>query len=109
MVTGGSIAVKQRDTFLKWLEKYGAEKIILGADAKNGNIAVSGWLETTELPVIEFISEYYKNGILKVISTDISRDGMLSGPAFDLYSEIMKSHQKLKLLPAVVLQSLTTY
>lgn len=91
MVTGGSIAVKERDTFLKWLEKYGAEKIILGADAKNGNIAVSGWLETTELPVIEFISEYRKKGILKVISTDISRDGMLSGPAFELYSEIMKT------------------
>jgi phosphoribosylformimino-5-aminoimidazole carboxamide ribotide isomerase len=90
MVTGGSIAVKERDTFLKWLEKYGSEKIILGADAKNGNIAVSGWQETTELPVIEFISEYHKNGITKVISTDISRDGMLSGPAFELYSEIMK-------------------
>jgi phosphoribosylformimino-5-aminoimidazole carboxamide ribotide isomerase len=98
MVTGGSIAVKQRDTFLKWLEKYGAEKIILGADAKNGNIAVSGWLETTELPVIEFISEYHKNGILKVISTDISRDGMLSGPAFDLYSEIMKTLPKVEII-----------
>jgi phosphoribosylformimino-5-aminoimidazole carboxamide ribotide isomerase len=91
MVTGGSIAVKERDTFLKWLEKYGSDKIILGADAKDGNIAVSGWIETTKLPVIEFISEYHKKGILKVISTDISRDGMLSGPAFELYSEIMKS------------------
>lgn len=91
MVTGGSIAVKERDTFLKWLEKYGSEKIILGADAKDGNIAISGWIETTKLPVIEFISEYHKKGIVKVISTDISRDGMLSGPAFELYSEIMKS------------------
>jgi len=90
MVTGGSIAVKERDTFLKWLEKYGAERIILGADAKNGNIAVSGWQETTELPVVEFISEYHKKGVLKVISTDISRDGMLTGPAFELYSEIIK-------------------
>jgi phosphoribosylformimino-5-aminoimidazole carboxamide ribotide isomerase len=63
---------------------------ILGADAKNGNIAVSGWQETTELPVIEFISEYQKKGVSKVISTDISRDGMLSGPAFELYAEIMK-------------------
>jgi phosphoribosylformimino-5-aminoimidazole carboxamide ribotide isomerase len=90
MVTGGSIAVKEKDRFLKWLEKYGSEKIILGADAKNGNIAVSGWEETTELPVIEFISDYHKKGISKVISTDISRDGMLSGPAFDLYSEILQ-------------------
>lgn len=89
MVTGGSIAVKEKDTFLNWLEKYGAEKIILGADAKWGKIAVGGWLETTELPVIEFIDGFQKKGITKVISTDISRDGMLSGPAFDLYTEIM--------------------
>ncbi|MCF6358169.1 MAG: 1-(5-phosphoribosyl)-5-[(5-phosphoribosylamino)methylideneamino]imidazole-4-carboxamide isomerase [Draconibacterium sp.] len=89
MVTGGSIAVKNRDTFLSWLEKYGSEKIILGADAKGGNIAVSGWLESTQLPVIEFISAFHKKGVSKVISTDISRDGMLTGPAFELYQEIM--------------------
>ncbi len=98
MVTGGSIAVKEMDTFLKWLEKYGAEKIILGADAKDGNIAVSGWQETTELPVIEFISKYHKKGILKVITTDISRDGMLSGPAFELYSEILKTLPKVEII-----------
>ena len=89
MVTGGSIAVKEKDTFLQWLEKHGSNKIILGADAKDGKIAVNGWTEATELPVIDFISEYSKEGIKKVISTDISRDGMLSGPAFELYSEIM--------------------
>jgi phosphoribosylformimino-5-aminoimidazole carboxamide ribotide isomerase len=98
MVTGGSIAVKERETFLKWLEKYGREKIILGADAKNGNIAVSGWQETTELPVIEFISEYYQKGVSKVISTDISRDGMLSGPAFELYSEIIKTLPEIEII-----------
>ena len=98
MVTGGSIAVKERETFLKWLEKYGAEKIILGADAKNGNIAVSGWQETTELPVIEFISEYHKKGVSKVISTDISRDGMLSGPAFELYSDIMNTLPQIEII-----------
>ena len=91
MVTGGSIAVKEKDTFLRWFEKYGSEKIILGADAKDGKIAVGGWLETTELPVVDFISEFHEEGIKKVISTDISRDGMLSGPAFELYSEIMKA------------------
>lgn len=95
MITGVSIAVKEKDTFLKWLQKYGAEKIILGADAKNGKIAVSGWIESTELPVIDFISEFYKKGIIKVISTDISRDGMLTGPSFELYAEIKKT------LPAV--------
>lgn len=98
MVTGGSIAVKERETFLKWLEKYGPEKIILGADAKNGNIAVSGWQETTTLPVIDFISEYHKMGISKVISTDISRDGMLSGPAFELYSEILKTLSEVEII-----------
>ncbi len=86
MITGGSIAVKEKEIFLSWLEEYGSEKIILGADAKDGMIAVSGWLEATELPVIDFISGYQKEGIKKVISTDISRDGMLIGPAFDLYT-----------------------
>lgn len=89
MVTGGSIAVREKDTFLKWLEDYGSEKIILGADAKDGNIAVGGWLETTSLPVIEFIEEFQKRGISKVISTDISRDGMLTGPSIELYQEIL--------------------
>jgi len=65
MITGGSIAVKEKDTFLKWLEKYGSEKIILGADAKDGMIAVSGWQETTNLPVIDFISAYFEKGIRK--------------------------------------------
>ncbi len=91
MITGGSIAVREKDTFLKWLDVYGQDKIILGADAKDGKIAVGGWLETTELPVIEFIAEYQSKGISKVISTDISRDGMLSGPSFELYSEIIKN------------------
>ena len=98
MVTGGSIAVKEKEIFLSWLEKYGSDKIILGADAKDGNIAVSGWLESTELPVIEFISGYHKDGITKVISTDISRDGMLTGPAFELYSEIMKTLPEVEII-----------
>jgi phosphoribosylformimino-5-aminoimidazole carboxamide ribotide isomerase len=67
MVTGGSIAVKEKDRFLKWLQKYGSNKIILGADAKDGNIAVGAWLETTSLPVLDFITEFYKKGITKVI------------------------------------------
>jgi len=98
MVTGGSIAVKQKETFLIWLEKYGSEKIILGADAKDGKIAVSGWLESTELPVVGFIKEYHQQGISKVISTDISRDGMLSGPAFDLYEQIMTELPKVEII-----------
>lgn len=98
MVTGGSIAVKEKETFLKWLEKYGSDKIILGADAKDGKIAVSGWQEATELPVIDFIAEYNKEGIQKVISTDIGRDGMLTGPALDLYSEIMETLPDIEII-----------
>ncbi|SHJ62647.1 1-(5-phosphoribosyl)-5-[(5-phosphoribosylamino)methylideneamino] imidazole-4-carboxamide isomerase [Tangfeifania diversioriginum] len=91
MVTGGSIAVKEPELFLSWLEKFGSEKIILGADAKDGKIAVSGWQESTEFPVVEFITEFHQKGISKVISTDISRDGMLTGPALELYAEIMET------------------
>ncbi len=98
MITGGSIAVKEKEIFLSWLEKYGSEKIILGADAKDGKIAVGGWVEKTELNVIEFISEYHKKGIQNVISTDINRDGMLSGPAFNLYAEILETFPKLGII-----------
>lgn len=90
MVTGGSIAVKNREVFLGWLQKYGSDKIILGADAKEGKIAVGGWLETTGLSVVDFIKDYFMEGIKNVISTDISRDGMLTGPSFELYNEIME-------------------
>ena len=98
MITGGSIAVKERDTFLKWLQKYGNEKIILGADAKDGKIAVGGWLEATELHVVKFISDFHDKGITKVISTDISRDGMLTGPSFELYSEIMEKLPNIEII-----------
>ena len=88
MVTGGSIAVNERDKFLHWLDKYGANKIILGADAKDGMIAVNGWQESTALHVIDFITDFHEKGVKKVISTDISRDGMLEGPGFVLYQEL---------------------
>jgi phosphoribosylformimino-5-aminoimidazole carboxamide ribotide isomerase len=98
MVTGGSIAVKEPEVFLEWLAKYGSGKIILGADTKDDKIAVSGWEEDTELPVIEFISEFHKKGIRKVISTDIGRDGMLTGPAFELYAEIMEALPEIEII-----------
>ena len=98
MVTGGSIAVKDRETFLHWIENYGPGKIILGADAKDKKIAVSGWLEVSELPIIEFIESYTSKGIQKVISTDIARDGMLTGPSIELYQEIMAQFPKLELI-----------
>ncbi|MDF9830296.1 1-(5-phosphoribosyl)-5-[(5-phosphoribosylamino)methylideneamino]imidazole-4-carboxamide isomerase [Parabacteroides sp. PF5-6] len=90
MVTGGSIAVKNPEVFAQWIEHYGAERIILGADAKDKRIAISGWEEDTRLELIPFIADYHAKGITKVITTDISRDGMLQGPAVDLYREIQE-------------------
>ncbi len=98
MVTGGSIAVKNRETFLSWIENYGAGKIILGADAKDKKIAVSGWQEVSELSILDFIASYTSQGIQKVISTDIARDGMLTGPSIDLYKEIMAQFEGLELI-----------
>ncbi|MGQ7870610.1 1-(5-phosphoribosyl)-5-[(5-phosphoribosylamino)methylideneamino]imidazole-4-carboxamide isomerase [Sunxiuqinia sp. sy24] len=98
MVTGGSIAVKDRETFLSWIETYSSEKIILGADAKDKMIAVSGWQEVSELSILEFIASYTTQGIQKVISTDIARDGMLTGPSIDLYKEIMDKFEGLELI-----------
>lgn len=88
-VTGGSIAVKNAETFAGWIEKYGSDKIILGADAKNGMIATHGWLESSELEVVKFINEWNKKGIEYVICTDISKDGMLAGTSNELYKEII--------------------
>ncbi len=98
IVTGGSIAVKKPETFLGWLKKYGPEKIILGADAREGKIAVSGWQEESESDIIPFIQSYVQQGIKKVISTDISRDGMLSGPSLSLYSGILSALPDLHLI-----------
>jgi phosphoribosylformimino-5-aminoimidazole carboxamide ribotide isomerase len=98
MVTGGSIAVKDRETFLHWIEIYGADKIILGADAKDKMIAVSGWQEVSELTILDFIESYTNKGIRKVISTDIARDGMLTGPSIELYKEILDKFPSLELI-----------
>lgn len=97
-ITGGSIAVKNPDTFKSWLSKFGSDKIILGADAHNRKIAISGWLEESDDDVVEFINSYNKEGVSYVICTDISKDGMLEGPSFDLYEEILKSTPDLKLI-----------
>jgi phosphoribosylformimino-5-aminoimidazole carboxamide ribotide isomerase len=90
MVTGGSIAVKSPDVFQSWIEKFGKEKIILGADAKEEKIAVSGWQEETRQDIFSFIDNWHNKGIDKVISTDISRDGMLTGPSIRLYQKILE-------------------
>ena len=89
-ITGGSIAVKDREIFKSWLQKYGSDKIILGADANNEMVAVSGWQEESEEDLIPFIQKYQNEGVNYVICTDISKDGMLEGPSFELYKRILK-------------------
>jgi phosphoribosylformimino-5-aminoimidazole carboxamide ribotide isomerase len=101
-ITGGSIAVKNPIIFESWIAKFGAEKIILGADfypdTKGGKIATNGWQEKSELVLIPFIQSYQKKGIHYLICTDISKDGMLQGPSFDIYSEILSKTTNLKLI-----------
>ncbi len=89
-ITGGSIAVKDRDTFINWLDQFGPEKIILGADYKDRMIATNGWEEGSELDVLDFIQGYEARGVRSVISTDIAKDGMLQGPSLELYKEILE-------------------
>ena len=84
-VTGGSIAVKQPDIFERWLSRYGANVLILGADAKNEKVAVGGWEEETTIWVYDFVDNWVDKGITHVISTDVAKDGLLQGPSFDLY------------------------
>jgi len=98
MVTGGSIAVKDRELFLEWLKKYGAERIILGADFRDGKVAVSGWQEETALDLKEFISAYRTEGIEKVICTDVDKDGMLEGPSMEMYKQLKAEDSELFLI-----------
>lgn len=98
MITGGSIAVRDSETFISWIEKFGGDKIILGADVKNEKVAVGGWLETTDIDLLPFVSDYMAKGINKVICTDISKDGMLLGPAFELYKKMLSAQPKLYLI-----------
>jgi phosphoribosylformimino-5-aminoimidazole carboxamide ribotide isomerase len=97
-ITGGSIAVKNPGLFQEWINTYGAEKIILGADANNEKVAISGWLEESKEDLIPFIKKYQINGIQYVICTDISKDGMLEGPSFELYQKILAQIPNLKLI-----------
>ena len=96
-ITGGSIAVKSPETFESWILNYGSEKIILGADVKGTHIATNGWLETSDQTLFDFVKDYHAKGIDFVICTDISKDGMLEGPAFELYQNLL-SQVKVKLI-----------
>ena len=97
-ITAGSIAVKNRKKVIDWIKKYGSDKIILGADVKSENIAISGWQETSNLNIIDFIKDYKKEGIEQIICTDISKDGMLQGTSINLYKKIRSRFPDIKLV-----------
>jgi phosphoribosylformimino-5-aminoimidazole carboxamide ribotide isomerase len=99
MAVIGSMAVKEADLFFGWLREYGPEKIILGADVAEGHkIAVTGWLEETEIDVFSFLQDYCGKGVSQVLCTDISKDGMLEGTSMQLYSEILEHQKEIRLI-----------
>lgn len=97
-ITAGSIAVKNKAKVTEWIAKYGAQKIILGADVKNETITISGWQESGNINLYDFLDEYIALGIEYVICTDIAKDGMLQGPSLPLYSDMLKRYPTLKLI-----------
>ena len=98
MVTIGSVAVKSPELFLSWLNRFGADRIILGADVRNGKISINGWMESSSEDLIPFLGRYIREGVRHVLCTDISRDGMLSGPAISLYSDILREYPAFHLI-----------
>ena len=98
MVTVGSIAVTKPDLFMGWLEKYGAERMILGADVRHGKISINGWKEDSTEDLLPFLRKYIDAGVRNVLCTEISKDGTLSGPAIDLYKEMMDAYPELHLI-----------
>ena len=97
-ITGGSIAVKDPETFIGWLERYGSERIILGADAKAGKIAINGWQDRTEKSLLEFLDYYRKKGVSYAVCTDIEKDGMQQGASLDLYQSILEAQPSIRLI-----------
>ena len=98
MVTIGSVAISNPDLFDGWLDKYGAEKIILGADVRNGKISINGWKEDSDTDLLPFLERYVRHGVKTVLCTEISRDGMMGGTAVELYSQIMDAYPSLHLI-----------
>ena len=98
MVTVGSIAVTNPDLFMGWLGKYGAEKMILGADVRHGKISINGWKEDSDEDLLSFLEKYVNAGVKNVLCTEISKDGTLSGPAINLYRQVMDAYPALHLI-----------
>lgn len=98
MVTVGSIAVTNPDLFMDWLEKYGADRLILGADVRHGKISINGWKEDSDEDLLPFLKKYVDAGVKHVLCTEISKDGTLAGPAVDLYRRVMDAYPALHLI-----------
>ena len=98
MVTVGSIAVTNPDLFISWMKKYGAERMILGADVRNGKISINGWKEDSTEDMLPFLQKYINAGVKNVLCTEISKDGTLQGPAIELYSQVMEAYPQLHLI-----------
>ena len=98
MVTIGSVAVTEPDTFLGWLSKYGADRIILGADVRNGMVSINGWKEDSSEALLPFLEKYINAGVRNVLCTEISKDGTLAGPAIELYRKVMNQYPHLHLI-----------
>jgi phosphoribosylformimino-5-aminoimidazole carboxamide ribotide isomerase len=98
MVTIGSVAVTDPDLFIGWLKKYGPERLILGADVRNGMISINGWKEDSSEPLLPFLRKYIDAGVVNVLYTEISKDGTLQGPAVALYKEVMANYPQLHLI-----------
>ena len=98
LVTIGSVASTSPELFMSWIDKYGTDKIILGADVRNGMISINGWKEDSQYSLFDFLDKYIEAGIINILCTEISRDGMLEGPATDLYTEIMQRYPNINLI-----------
>lgn len=95
LATIGSMAVKEKETFVQWLQKWGAEKFLLGADVKGEKLTISGWMEQTEIWIYDFMEEYIQKGVQQIFCTDVSKDGALEGPSTELYKNIVQKFPDL--------------
>jgi phosphoribosylformimino-5-aminoimidazole carboxamide ribotide isomerase len=98
IVNVGSVAVKEPNLFLNWIEKYGSDRILLGADCKHGNVAINGWQTDTNISIFELLKDYSAKGVRSAFVTDIGRDGAMAGPSVDLYKEILATVPELNLI-----------
>ena len=106
LATVGSMAVKEKDTFVQWLQKFGAEKFLLGADVKKEKLTISGWTEQTEIWIYDFIEDYIQKGIKQIFCTDVTKDGALEGPSIELYKSIIEKFPDLHFIASGGVSSL---